>query len=175
MFKSALLTKLDVLVYWVGWTQFESVSLHCLSSDHPPPAFSLSNSWQSPAFTAVPGAISLWAQTATLLELLTSQCQSFHRHAEQGLLPMPFLPNCHTIFLSSSQRSQDTACGRGCMVQALGRGMGTLQASYAPELWLQLEMTHGATAQKWQPFLQRDLPISATLTMELTHLKLFHI
>lgn len=82
MFKSALLTKLDVLVYWVGWTQFESVSLHCLSSDHPPPAFSLSNSWQSPAFTAVPGAISLWAQTATLLELLPSQCQSFHTHPQ---------------------------------------------------------------------------------------------
>lgn len=35
MYKSALLTRLDVLVNWVGWTQFESASLRFVCP-HPP-------------------------------------------------------------------------------------------------------------------------------------------
>lgn len=140
----------------------------CLSSDHPPPAFSLGRVLLPQLY---PGPLPRGLRQKLSLSH-PSRCQSFNTHTKKGLLPMPFLPNCHIIFLSLGQRRQDTACGRGCMVQALGRGMATLQASCAPELWLQLEMTHGATGWLWQPFLQRDLSISVTLTTELTHLKL---
>lgn len=106
------------MFWWPEWVEHSlNLRVYTLSSDHPPPALSLGRVLLSQLYL---GPFSLWAQTATLLELLPSQCQSLNTHIEKGLLSMPFLPNCHTIFLSSGQSSQDTAWGRGCMVQALG-------------------------------------------------------
>lgn len=118
MCKSALLRKLDVLVNWVGGTQFESVSLHCLSSDHPPPVFSLGR--------VVLSQLYLGPFPCGPRQQLSLSCSphnaspSTHTH-RQGSFANAIsaqLPHYFSLF-----GPKDSACGRGCMVQALGRGM----------------------------------------------------